>query len=266
MDAPNARRIAQAIADEILSRRLRAGEMLPPERALAIRYGVGRPLVREALRSVEELGLIETRPGRGTFVRSGNVSAVHRQLGVAIRRRGVTAAQLSEARITLEGEAASLAASRATAADTAVLRAALEQLEPSEAVEHVRNDLTFHLAVAAAAHNPVIEMMLESIAPLTVALMARSVGDLEVMDRSQPYHRRVLEAIEARDPEAARSAIVAHLTVASELYGDDFERSVDSLAERALRKLGALTSLDDIVSEVVAARAAEADDVEPTGA
>jgi GntR family transcriptional regulator, transcriptional repressor for pyruvate dehydrogenase complex len=256
MDVPNARRIARAIADGIVAGEPPAGEMLESERALAARYGVGRPLIREALRSVEELGLIETRPGRGTFVRSEAAPAMHRGVGVAILRRGVTASQLSEARITLESEAASLAALRATPEDVAALEAALERLETSESIEHVKYDLVFHLGIAAAAHNPVIEMMLESIAPQTVALMVRSVGDPQVMVRSQPYHRVALEAIVRRDPGSARAAIVAHLSVASELYGDDFDRSVDELAGIALRKLGSLTSLDDVVAAALQARSA----------
>jgi GntR family transcriptional repressor for pyruvate dehydrogenase complex len=193
VDAPNARRIAQTLSEEIVSGRLPPGEQLPAERALATRYGVGRPLIREALRSLEELGLIETRVGRGTFVRSVSVASVHRPVGMAIRRRGVTAAQLSEARITLESEAASLAAARATEADLDGLEEALRLLESSDGIDHVKLDLAFHLAIAAAAQNPVIEMMLESIAPLTVALMTRSVGDRKVMARSQPYHRVALD-------------------------------------------------------------------------
>jgi GntR family transcriptional repressor for pyruvate dehydrogenase complex len=244
----NARRIARAISDGIVSGDQHAGDRLPSERALAARYGVSRPLIREALRSVEELGLIETRPGRGTFIRSEAAPGVHRGVGVAILRRGATAKQLSEARLTLEGQAASLAATRATPEDLASLWVALERLEASESIEHVSNDLAFHLGIAAAAHNPVIEMMLEAIAPQTVALMLRSVGDQEVMVRSQPYHRIALQAIERGDGEAARAAIHAHLTVASELYGGDFDRSVDDLAGSALRRLGRLASLDDIVA------------------
>ncbi len=128
--------------------------MLPPERALAARYGVSRPLIREALRSVEELGLIETRPGRGTFVRSEAVTGMHRGVGVAILRRGVTAQQLSEARLTLECEAASLAATRATPEDLASLAVALERLEQSESIEHVRNDLVFHLGHRRSGPQP----------------------------------------------------------------------------------------------------------------
>jgi DNA-binding FadR family transcriptional regulator len=182
------------------------------------------------------------------------VAGVHRHVGIAIRRRGVTAAQLSEARITLESEAASLAAERATASDIERLEAALRELDSAQGIAHVQRDLAFHLAIGAAAHNPVIEMMLESIAPLTVALMTRSVGDPEVMSRSQPYHGIALQAIRRHDPDAAQAAIVAHLTVARDLYGDDYERSVDSLAQRAMEERGALASLDDVVTQVLVTR------------
>jgi GntR family transcriptional repressor for pyruvate dehydrogenase complex len=254
LDAPNPRRISEAIAVDIVAVRLRPGEQLPSERALATRYGVGRPLIRETLRSLGELGLIETHAGRGTFVRSSNVAGVHRPVGLAIRRRGVTAAQLSEARITLESEAAGLAAERATAADIERLEAALEAVDAAQGIAHVQRDLAFHLAIAAAAHNPVIEMMLESIAPLTAGLMVRSAGDPMVMRRSQPYHGVALEAIRRHDREAARDAIVAHLSVAQELYGDDYERSVDSLAQRAMEERGVMASLEEVVTQVLSKR------------
>jgi DNA-binding FadR family transcriptional regulator len=254
VDAPNPRRISEAIADDIVSGRLAPGERLPSERALAARYGVGRPLVREALRSLGELGLIETHPGRGTYVRSSALAGVHRPVGLAIRRRGVTVAQLSEARIALESEAAGLAAARASSRDIEKLESALRALEAAQGIAHVQRDLAFHLAIAAAAHNPVIEMMLESIAPLTVGLMTRSVGDPEVMRRSQPYHGVCLEAIRRHDPAAARAAIVAHLSVASELYGDDFERSVDTLAQRAMEERGVMASLEDVATQVLVTR------------
>ena len=135
---------------------------------------------------------------------------------------------------------------------------ALERLEQSESIEHVRNDLVFHLGIAAAAHNPVIEMMLEAIAPQTVALMLRSVGDRRSWSAASPTtaspSRRSSEGMD----DAARAAILAHLSVASELYGDDFDRSVDDLAGMALRRLGTLTSLDDIVAAALRVRTEDA--------
>jgi DNA-binding FadR family transcriptional regulator len=257
VSAPTADRVVSSTAEEILSGRLPAGAKLPSERDLAQQYNVGRPLIREALRTLAEMGLIETIPARGTFVRAVDDPATHRGGGIAIRRRGVTAHQLSEARLLLETSAARYAADRATPDDLARLRVTLERMDSSTAIQHVEDDLTFHLDVATAAHNPVLEMMLESIAVPTAALMVRSVGDPQVMLRSQPYHRLCLEAIEAHDAEAAAERMRAHLTVAQDLYGDDYERSVDELARHALTQLRATTGLDDLVERVLTSRASE---------
>ena len=96
----------------IRERGFKPGDKLPSERELATRFGVGRPLIREALRSLAELGLIETIPARGTFVRAGSDTRADRQAGIAIRRRGVTAHELSEARLMLETGTARQAGSR----------------------------------------------------------------------------------------------------------------------------------------------------------
>ena len=91
MLAPSADSVVRSMSEEILSGALAPGDKLPSERELATRFGVGRPLIREALRSLAELGLIETIPARGTFVRAGSDTRADRQAGIAIRRRGVTA-------------------------------------------------------------------------------------------------------------------------------------------------------------------------------
>ena len=259
MIAPSVDSVVRSMSEEILSGTLASGDKLPSERDLATRFGVGRPLIREALRSLAELGLIETIPARGTFVRAGDDSRVDRQAGMAIRRRGVTAHELSEARLMLETGTARQAAQRATPEDIERLEAILDVLDHSSGAEHVERDLAFHLEIAAAAHNPVVEMMLESIAVPTAALMFRSVGDRQVMDRSQRYHRVALDAIRAGDPEAAAEAIRAHLSVAQDLYGPDYERSVDELARQALAQLGARDGLDDLVDRVLSARHADRD-------
>lgn len=239
------------IAESIVSGRLASGRRLPSERHLATQYGVGRPLIREALRSLSEMGLVETHPARGTFVRDADRLATHRPLEFAYRRRGGTARQLQEARMMLETQAASLAADRATASDIRTLESLVADMDRAKGLEHVRHDVAFHLALAAAAHNPLIETMFRSIVGLTVALMLRSVGDHEVMRRAEPYHRLACDAIRARDSSAASAALRGHLTVASETYGGDYDRSVNTLALRALRHFGSRLSLDQFVSQIL---------------
>ncbi|MBF6605988.1 MAG: FadR family transcriptional regulator [Chloroflexi bacterium] len=244
--------IADDLADEILSGRLGAGEKLSSERQLALHYEASRPIVREALRTLVERGLVEVVAARGTFVRSDPDMSQLRPLDLHYRRRGTTARQLSEARSMLEQEAVALAAERADAADIARLEGALERVEHSRTpLDRVRYDLGFHLALVAASHNPVIEAMFASIASLAVELMVRSVGDPEVVRRSEPFHRIAFEAVRRRDAAAARAAIHAHLRVASETYGLDFDRSLDTTAARALRMVGSAAGLDEFVRSVL---------------
>ena len=151
-----------------------------------------RPLIREALRSVEELGLIETRPGtrhlrplRGTLRASTAGSGSPSVAGAPPRASCPRRASRSRC------EAASLAAARADAEDhRRAWRPPSSGSRRATASSTSRTTSSSTSAIAAAAHNPVIEMMLEAIAPQTVALMVRSVGDPQVMVRSQPYHRR----------------------------------------------------------------------------
>ncbi len=244
--------IAGALAERILSGELAAGDRLPSERHLAVEFGASRPMVREALRSLIERGLIEVEAGRGAFVLSGTAPRRFQPLDLEYRRRGTTARQLSEARLMLETEAAALATQHADADDLAALGVALERLENSATpLDRVRNDLAFHTALVAASHNPMIETMFASIRGLTVELMVRSAGDREVIRQSAPYHRVAYDAIEARDADAARAALRAHLSIAAVTYGEDYDRSLDTTAARALRLIGSGEGLDEFLRAVI---------------
>jgi GntR family transcriptional regulator, transcriptional repressor for pyruvate dehydrogenase complex len=224
---------------EILSGSHAPGDRLPAERRLAEQHGVSRPMVREALRALAERGLVEVVPGRGTFVRPPSARASVRSLETHFRRGRATAREITEVRLMVECQAAALAAERGSLDDVRELEKRLTALEAAETPEEtVKSDLAFHLAVTAAAHNRIMEAMLGSVASLAAELMVRSLGDPEVYRRSAPFHRRVYEAIAARDPEAARTAMHEHLQVASTTYGRDYDDDLDAMARRALRRLG----------------------------
>ena len=244
--------IADVLAERVISGQYAAEDRLPSERQLAVEFGASRPMVREALRSLVERGLIDVEPGRGAFVRGDTGPRTFQPLDLEYRRRGTTARQLSETRLMLETEAAALATGYADDADLAVLAAALERLEASATpFERVRNDLAFHAALVAAAHNPVIETMFASIRGLTVELMVRSASDAEIIRQSEPYHRIAYEAIRDRDPAAARAAIEAHLSIAASTYGDDYDRRLDTTATRALRLIGSGAGLEEFLRTVL---------------
>src|SRR5215218_9671784 len=230
--------LAADLEARICSGELLAGTRLPSERQLAERYGVSRPIVREALRTLVERGLVEVLPARGSFVRGARATDAAGVLDAHYRRSQATPRDLVEARAMLESTAATLAAERATAEDLDRIDAALARFDSAKTVvERARYDLVFHLAVAQAAHNPVIETMFGSITGLTVDLMLRSLSDRVVTDASVPYHAEIGAAIRARDPERARQAMIEHLAVASRFYGADYETSLESLAQRHLSRL-----------------------------
>ena len=244
--------IVSALADRVLSGDLVPGDRLPSERRLAVEFGTSRPMVREALRTLTERGLIRVEPARGAFVRNDPGPRRFPPLDLEYRRRGTTARQLSETRLMLESEAVALATEHADAADLADLDAALQRLEASPTpLDRVRNDLAFHSALVAASHNPVIETMFASIQGLTVELMVRSAGDLEIVRQSNPYHRIAYEAIRDRDAAAARAAIRAHLSIAASTYGEDYDRSLDTTAARALRLIGSGAGLEEFLRSVL---------------
>jgi GntR family transcriptional repressor for pyruvate dehydrogenase complex len=247
--------IASTLAERVLSGQLAPNERLAPERQLALEFGVSRPIVREALRALVERGLIDVEPSRGAFVRADTGPGRFQPLDLEYLRRGTTARQLSEARLMLETEAVALAVDHANADDLATLWAALERLEASATpLERVRNDLAFHAALVAAAHNPVIETMFASIQALTVELMVRSAGDTDIVRKSAPYHRVAYQAVVDRDAEAGRAAIQAHLSIAASTYGDDYDQSLDTTAARALRLIGSGAGLDEFLSSVIPSR------------
>ena len=244
--------IADDLAERIVSGELGPDDRLPSERRLALEFRASRPMVREALRSLSERGLIDVQPGRGAFVRGDTGPRRFQPLDLEYRRRGTTARQLSEARLMLETEAAALATEHGDPGDLARLEGALDRLEASaNPLERVRNDLAFHAALVAAAHNPVIETMFASIQAMTVELMVRSVGDVEIVRQSAPYHRVAYEAIRARDPRAAREAIRAHLSIAAATYGEDYDQPLDTTAARALRLIGSGAGLEEFLNAVL---------------
>ena len=244
--------IASVLAERVLSGELATGDRLASERHLALEFGASRPMVREALRSLIERGLIDVEPGRGAFVRGDTGPRRFQPLDLEYRRRGTTARQLSEARLMLETEAAALATEHADDDDLAALAVALERLESSATpLDRVRNDLAFHTALVAASHNPMIETMFASIQGLTVELMVRSAGDSEIIRQSAPYHRIAFEAIRDRDPVAARAALQAHLSIAAVTYGEDYDRSLDTTAARALRLIGSGAGLEEFLRAVL---------------
>jgi GntR family transcriptional regulator, transcriptional repressor for pyruvate dehydrogenase complex len=206
--------IVQQIEESILKGTLKAGDQLPAERDLAQRFGVSRTAVREAVKALREKGLVEAYSGRGTFITDGTSQAVRQSFDLMVKigqPEGST--DLAEVRSILEPEIASLAAARASEADRATLREAVDVMDRAlkDADAYIEADLDFHLALAEAAANPLILSLIDSIVGLLREQRLRIFRVEGGPERGQVHHKRILEAMEKRDANLARAAMKAHL-------------------------------------------------------
>ena len=208
--------IVAQIERAIFDGRLQQGDKLPAERQLVREFGASRVAVREALRALEHRGLVEVRQGSagGYFIREMDAGPVVRDFQTLFRLGRVSLAQLVEARALIEPESARLAALRANEPDVKAVLAALDARAETGAPGRRRRslDAEFHRLIAAAARNPVHGAVTHAL----TALQSTVVGgraDLTAEDDAAivAAHRAVYEAIVARDPEAARAAMHAHI-------------------------------------------------------
>lgn len=211
--------IVEQIEHSILKGVLKPGDQLPAERELAQQFGVSRTAVREAVKTLREKGLVEAYSGRGTFVTDGTSQAMRESLDLLIKigqQEGST--HLAELRQILEPEIAALAATRIEEQLVATMREAVAVMDRSlrNPDAYIEADLDFHLALAEAAGNPLVLSLIDSIVGL---LREQRMGIFYVEggpERGQYHHKRIFQAIEKRDPDAAREAMRAHLTQVSQ--------------------------------------------------
>jgi GntR family transcriptional repressor for pyruvate dehydrogenase complex len=207
------KQIVDQIERRILAGDLKVGDQLPPEPQLAQQFAVSRTAVREAVKALSEKGLIEIRPGRGTFVINEGPDMRH-SLGRLMKFDSPEgSSSLVEVREILEPEIAALAALRVTDELIATMQQAVDTMETAlDNVDvFVEADLDFHLAMAEATQNLIIPALLDTIIDLLREQRKRTGLVNGGLKRGQYHHRRILEAVIRRDPGAARIAMQRHL-------------------------------------------------------
>jgi GntR family transcriptional repressor for pyruvate dehydrogenase complex len=206
--------IVSDIRQALYERRLKPGEFLGTEKDLAARYGVSRIVARDALRTLEALGIAEIRVGKngGARVARGNPRLFAEALAVQLDLTGVSAGEILDAQRAIECMAAELAAENGTAADHARLRRVIAEAEAAieDVAAYTRLSREFHLAVAEASHNRVLVVQFLSIDhvswprrnPTLTAAVARRI--LQV-------HKELADLIEMRDAAGARALMDDHV-------------------------------------------------------
>jgi GntR family transcriptional repressor for pyruvate dehydrogenase complex len=206
--------IVQQIEESVISGALKDGDKLPAERELAHEFGVSRTAVREAIKALQEKGLVEALPGRGTFITQNTSNPVRQSLDRILKGEQINRiAWLVEFREILEPEIAALAAARANEENIATLREAYLAMEGAkqDADAFIEADLDFHLELAEAAGNPLILSLIDSVVGLLRDQRTHTFYVTNGPARGQLHHKRILNAVERHDPEAAREAMNAHM-------------------------------------------------------
>jgi DNA-binding FadR family transcriptional regulator len=213
--------VAEELAHEILGGSLPAGAVLPAEPVLGDRFGFSRTVIREALKLLEERGLVRVEQGRGTTVRSRDawnlLDPLVIRIALAYDDDMALLDNLITVRRVLEREMARTAAARLTDEDLAALETNLDQMEASyDDYERFRNfDLSFHAIVMKASGNDVGQTIVHTIH--THAGMMRPLATAQSraeLERTATEHRAIFEALAARDGEAAAERIAAHIDFA----------------------------------------------------
>jgi len=214
-EAVRRNRIYEEIARQIekmITERMKPGDMLPPERQLAEKFGVSRSSIRDAIRALELSGFVEARQGLGTVVRERSADVINPLTSVLVQKRKQVS-ELLDVRKMIEPPLTARAAAHATpdevAEMAAILRRQQEKMQAGELA--IEEDNEFHYAIALAADNGVVLKVLDVLMDLLRETRERSLQVEGRAERSIADHRDILAAIQNQDAAGAEAAMRRHI-------------------------------------------------------
>jgi GntR family transcriptional repressor for pyruvate dehydrogenase complex len=204
----------------------KAGDRLPPERELCQQFGIARTSLREALKAMELVGMLDSRVGDGTFVCPRSEFLSRPLLWAFTGTDHEELVEIMEARTVVEESLAGLAAERASADEISAIKATITQMRDVIATGSsiLEADMNFHLAVAAAAHNEVLRNAVQLLRNITRQWLKYKVQMPNVAASVLKRHEAVYRAIASRKPKAARLAMRRHLEETQQLVIQVVER------------------------------------------
>ena len=211
--------VAEQIQELIARGVLKPGDKLPAERELAAKFGVGRSSLRDAIRTLEVTGVLESRHGSGTVIRELSADSLVVPLAQVLTRKRELVAELLDVRRMIEPALAGRAARNASGEEIAqleeILRRQGEKIGRGE--DAIEEDSAFHDAICRAARNSVVMKVLDVLMDLLRESRTRSLQVPGRVARSYAGHQRILRAIKRRDPDAAEAAVKQHLKEIEEM-------------------------------------------------
>lgn len=209
--------LASELRRQILTGMLPPGTSLPAERELVIQTGLSRGSVRDALRILESESLVITRPGRygGSVANKPDDESLKRSISSFVHGRGITLLSLLQTREAIEPSLAALAAKNRTAGELQRLVEVTERVENAFLTppEFLRENVEWHMAIAAASHNELLRAFLHSISDMVYKASAiENFATDDVRKQVMHAHRRILEAIAAQQADVAERRMTLHLS------------------------------------------------------
>jgi GntR family transcriptional repressor for pyruvate dehydrogenase complex len=223
--------VASQIQELILSGDLVPGDKLPSQRDLAASLGVSPVALREAIKILEERGLLEARVGSGTYVSELTHESIADTLTLLLRQGKMSFDHLHEVRRTLEIEIAGLAAARAQSDDIAKLEDAIRRMDQNmdDSDKYIASDFDFHLVLAQSTRNPLFPLLTFTLLDALQESRKLNFRVPGAPGRGQTYHRAICDCVRRGDVVGAQAAMQEHLRqVASDgAAGQAIDRSVE---------------------------------------
>lgn len=210
-------KIVEQVRDLIKEGRLKSGDKLPPEQILAEKFGTSRPSVREAMSALEILGIIESRGGKGNYIKDNFNSPLYEQEFKELEKEE-SPFEILEARKAVETEIVGLAAKKATMEDIVSIQDSLDKMKSAmtNIPEMMEFDREFHINIARAAHNTLLFSMMTYLSNLLNEKLWMNLKEKSwnIPGRSQNYfeeHAEIFNAIKNKDSKGARKRMYDHL-------------------------------------------------------
>ena len=203
------------IKDMIISGKLSAGDRLPPEKELSEKLGLSRSSLREAVKALEIIRVLDVRRGDGTYVTSLEPQLLSEAMTFIVDlHQDKSILDIFAVRRILEPAAAAIAATRITPEQITALRATMENIDDETSVESlVDHDLVFHELITAAADNSYLASVLNALSSSTVrARIWRGLTQEKAVDRTLAEHTAIIEALERGDADLAKSLLTVHIS------------------------------------------------------
>jgi GntR family transcriptional repressor for pyruvate dehydrogenase complex len=205
--------------ERLILKKLKPGDKLPSERELAETLGVSRSSIRDAIRSLELMGMVEPRQGAGTIVREISSESLANPLANVLKRKEELVSELLDFRKMLEPPLAARAAARVSADEISEMEEILQRQQEKQSLGEaaVAEDAEFHYSIALASGNSVVLKVLDILMDLLRGTRERSLQVEGRPQRSLAGHRRILAALKRHDAEAAKAAMRRHIEDVEEI-------------------------------------------------